>query len=142
MNTEEIILPVIAEDFEIGDKVYQHALKTDTMRFGVVEHAQDEYIFVRMEDRSVMRVNLEDFQPNSTSYLRWGKRLPLEQVQLGDVLSINYMGRKWFNKVHHINDSGLVLIVTDGHNYGDITEWDFTNGDSRDFVLRSFTLEP
>lgn len=137
----EVKLPVIVEDFEAGDRIYRYSAVTGQLTLGTVEFAQDDKVFLKMDDGPRMQVNIADFQEIVPGVRRWGKCLPLEMVEEGSRLSIDYLGATRFTVVQEISPEKMTLLLVDNPGYSDITEWDLTNEDTMNFILRKWELE-
>lgn len=134
-------VPVIVEDFEAGDRVYHYSTMSDRMLLGTVQSTEPGKVLVRMDDNLEITVPIEMFQEELHRYNYWGKCLPLEQIKVGSRLSINYAGARRFSVVQELSPEKMTLLLVDNPGYSDTTEWDLTNKDSVDFMLRKWHLE-
>lgn len=111
MNTQEIELPYIKEDFEIGTRVYRYISATDNAVFGNVVAVNDDHIEVQLDNRPkrIIKARLKDFRNHEGSVVVWGKTLPMEELYAGCPISLTTFGHKTTAIVTYVNEDSITL---------------------------------
>lgn len=91
MNRKEIELPLIMEDLEAGDRVYQHNVDTGLTLFGTIWAKRVNSIHVTMDkDWMVLHPSIQLFDKSALCDTRryyWGKALSLKDLYPGAIIS-------------------------------------------------------
>lgn len=90
METREVSVPYIIEDFSPGDRVYRvHEKDGDMM--GRVTSASGKYVIVTMDNGQEKRIRLSSFDKKPKRM--WGKALDIESLSAGDRISLGGYGK-------------------------------------------------
>lgn len=113
MKTEEIKLPFIGADFEVGDRVYCHDGITGATTFGTVWSINGDALTlgITMDSWSVKSVTVDMFHRHEEVFpdtLYWGKCLPLKHLHPGSVISLTTRTVKMTATVNSINEDEIV----------------------------------
>lgn len=145
MIIEEVRLPVIIEDFEEGDLVWEYVSLSDITHFGIIESIEADTIIVIMDMGHRVKVPFGRFKkepkPKKAWAITWGKSLDITQVKEGSMLSIDYHGSRIPATVQSLSADKIVLVTTDHNGEPEMTEWDLDDQDTLNFVLRNWELE-
>lgn len=109
MNTEEISLPFIAEDFEKGDRVYRYISATDKFLIGTVEAVEKGKITVLLDTGNRLKPKLSDFRNYEGTDVSWGKCLPIKDLHAGSVISLTSWGNKQLASILSVNEDCIVV---------------------------------
>lgn len=92
MEAQEINVPLVLEDFGVGDRVYfvndEHELE-----LGVVNNLQAPYVNFRMDNGTMRLFHIKQFKQDSTM----GKCFPIDDLKVGSVISFPYgAGQRYY----------------------------------------------
>lgn len=85
---EEIMVPLTAEDFEIGDRVYRLDSKYGTTMFAQVTDIEGQGIHLISEDGVPYVIHENRFGMDPHKYFTWGKMLDVDKLEEGVRLSV------------------------------------------------------
>lgn len=105
MEIKEVVVPLIAEDFEAGDRVYRYAHPTDYILFGTVKAVKGRDIIIDMDNGLEFAIPVTLFRKRQPRDFWWGKTLPLAQVNKGTIISCYYFpGSKGHRLSYVVNE--------------------------------------
>lgn len=151
----EIAVPLIAEDFDEGDRVYHYDSHTDKVSFGTVAEVMDRVIKVWMDDGGfgpageLMYVDMYFFEKDdkgeSIYAYWWAKSMDLTKIKEGSILS--YLDPD--TKIRHeavvnyfMPESHMDLTFLTPEGKMDFTKYFWEEpGNSLETQLRNFELE-
>lgn len=136
MNTVEIReIPPIIEDFEIGNRVYFVNHKHDTIEYGTVTAILDSRLKVKFDNGKSRPVHISHFAAGG-----WlGRCFPMDQLEVGSVVSVLYLGERVYGDVLEIVEGQKVRIkyhsgaVLEGTVHA--SEWETLESKMADFTL-------
>lgn len=128
----EISIPVIAEDFEAGDRVY--LITREGLHYGTVQYLEKTLLNVKFDTGGQEMINLAIFE--GTGYA--GKCFPVSQLRIGSVVSTFDNGKRYYASVMDLDDRGLVIQYHEGKSMYHLVE---SESDPLEFQMRDFELE-
>lgn len=128
METKEVFLSPVFEDFAIGDRVYRYDSYIEETVFGNIVKIKKGEFRIRLDDESVdgamissgqeVDVQFPAFERNSkgSTYriVRWAKALDLSEVATGSVLSlVDYENqtRQYFNVLQFPTNKTFIRLT-------------------------------
>lgn len=111
MKTEEIELPYIKEDFEIGTRVYRYTSATDNAVFGKIVAVNNDHVEVQMDNNPerTAKARFKDFRSHEGAVVVWGKCLPMKELYIGCPISLTTFGHKSNAVVTYVSDDAITL---------------------------------
>ena len=100
----ETLVPVIIEDFEIGDRLYRQNNDDGEVVFGRVEEVHRDFLNVRLDNGPFFEVSIDLFKDDDTGekkYVRWwSKCLDLSSLEVGSTLScLDALNERHYSRV-------------------------------------------
>lgn len=143
MNSKELYLPVIVEDFEVGDRVYCLTKEMDYGLFGTVKSIQESSVSVTMDNGGDLIVAIYLF--GKTTGVRWRRCIDIKQVVAGSLLSSEVQDPETgevsttFCRVEKMIGDEITLTYLDDNKTFSLYA---TERSPMESILRNWVLEP
>lgn len=129
-------IPPVIEDFEVGDRIYLLNYKHDIIEYGTIIELFDSKARVLFDIGSSGLIHVSQFAPGGPV----GKCFPLNQLEVGSVVSVFELGKRIYADVEEIVKNERVRIK---YRSGSVIEKTFHDSEWEplEFKMADFTLE-
>lgn len=137
MESQEINIPLVLEDFGVGDRVYfvngEHELE-----LGVVNNLQASYVNFRMDNGKMRLFHINQFKSDSPM----GKCFPVNELKVGSVISFPYgAGQRYYADIIEYVPGKYVEFSFRGKVKTKPARLEAEKDKPLDFLLAFYTLE-
>lgn len=136
MEIVEVQSPPTIEDFEIGDRVYFLNYKHNIIEYGSITSLYSSHLSVTLESGQMPLVNLGQFQFGGSV----GKCFPMEQLQVGSVISVFHSGERVYADILEIVPDKSVRFKYRSKGYQEVT-MAASEKEPLEFKMACYTLE-
>lgn len=146
MQTHEVSVPYVMEDFEEGDEVWRYNSKDKGFLFGVVYTTEGDTIFVSGDDGKLHTVSISEFGSKSKTGYGWGKLLDTSLIEIGSILSLRRGTVREFWKVEYFKQyrtgiPGKIRLCLEDNAFLESKKYTFANSYELSMILFAFEIE-
>lgn len=136
MDTVELQTEPVIEDFEVGERVYFLNYKHNVIEYGRISGLYTSHMDVTLDNGKIPLAHLTNFASGGPM----GKCFPMDQLQVGSVISVFHSGERVYADVIKITGERSVVIEYRNGKSKRVTI-EATEGEPLEFKMACYILE-
>lgn len=114
MTAQEVSVPYVIEDFELGDGVWYFDAGRNELLLGDITEIRGNYLYATCNDGRTYYIKISEFGKRSLGGEAWGRTLDISLLHKGSILSRVVNGKRIFERVEQFRNykSGYPGTIT------------------------------